>query len=146
MVESTLELKEVGAGIQITPQTVKVFHEWGIADRLRKLATVPKGLLYFRYDDGSTVLREDDWNGWMQRSFVSFTRFSLCIPSTSYQGGELWQFHRADLQQCLYEYATELGVTVTFGVVVESVGCAEGTVLLKSGERLTADLVGDSQR
>lgn len=57
------------AGVQITPQTVRVLQQWGLGETLGSTAAEPIALTITRYD-GSKVLGETpDWRGWMIENF-----------------------------------------------------------------------------
>jgi salicylate hydroxylase len=65
------------------------------------------------------------------------------IESAQKYGAPFWDFHRADLHNCLYRRALELGAKVHTNCRVVEVEYQTGqsTVVLASGKRHTADLV-----
>ncbi|KAK9896680.1 FAD/NAD(P)-binding domain-containing protein [Cystobasidium minutum MCA 4210] len=125
VLESTKELTEVGAGLQITPQSIRSFKKWGIAERLEPLAANPKTFTIHRYSDGKVLAHEADWRGWQEENF----------------GSGVWDLHRADLQKALFDRANELGVKFEFGVRIKGVDCENGAVSLADGTEYKADLV-----
>ncbi len=54
--ERASELREVGAGIVLTPNAVRVLHHLGFADMLAMLGVAPTGWRQRRWDDGRTLL------------------------------------------------------------------------------------------
>jgi salicylate hydroxylase len=59
------------------------------------------------------------------------------------KGYRLWPFHRADLQQILYEAAMKRGITFRLGCPVVSLDEDDDTsaVVIKGGERIEADVI-----
>ena len=53
----------------------------------------------------------------------------------------MWQLHRADVAEALYNRAIELGANIRFGCPVRNVDCAAGTVILEGGKEIQGDLV-----
>src|SRR4051812_12726282 len=56
--ERAAKLDEVGAGIQVGPNAVKVLHALGFADALSRAAFEPTTMVSFRWDDASLRFRE----------------------------------------------------------------------------------------
>jgi salicylate hydroxylase len=50
-------LREVGAGINVTPNATRVIHALGLGEGLAKLGVMPTGVHQRRWDDGRTLLR-----------------------------------------------------------------------------------------
>lgn len=67
------------------------------------------------------------------------------LESEKRYGSPFWDFHRADLHNCLYERAVELGAKIhTSSRVIDieyQADPAQATVILTNGNRYTADLV-----
>jgi salicylate hydroxylase len=55
--EQANALREVGAGIQVSPNASRVLHGLGLADELAKLGVRPEAWHQRRWDDGRTLLR-----------------------------------------------------------------------------------------
>lgn len=55
--EQSEALREVGAGINITPNASRVLHGIGLADALEKIAVKPSAWLQHRWQDGRLLLR-----------------------------------------------------------------------------------------
>ncbi|CAD6584231.1 MAG: hypothetical protein CYPHOPRED_002641 [Cyphobasidiales sp. Tagirdzhanova-0007] len=125
IIDSAPELAEVGAGVQLTPQTVRQFKRWGIDKELEPLAAQPRYFHIIRYSDGKVLAEEPDWRGWQEQRF----------------GCGVWSLHRADMQMAMYRKAQECGVKFKFGAWVEDIDCENAVITLKNGEVLTADLI-----
>jgi salicylate hydroxylase len=82
--EQVHELREVGAGIAVSPNSTRVLHKLGLADALAALGVRPKEWLQRRWDDGRVLLREP-----------------LLEKTTATFGFPHYQCHRADLQRML---------------------------------------------
>ncbi|KAG9919728.1 FAD/NAD(P)-binding domain-containing protein, partial [Aureobasidium melanogenum] len=125
--ESASKIAEVGAGIQVLPNSSRVLIQWGLEKRLLRHATFP---------DECMML---GWKG-ERLSSMDFE------DATKEYGTPFWDFHRADLHKALLDRAVELGASFSINARVVDVRYEEdakdtATVILKSGERLTADLV-----
>ena len=57
--EQVRELREVGAGIQVSPNASRVLHRLGLADELARMGVRPLAWHQRRWDDGRTLLRAD---------------------------------------------------------------------------------------
>src|SRR5262249_49621185 len=55
--EQAHALREVGAGIQVSPNASRIFHGLGLADELAKLGVRPDAHHQRRWDDGRTLLK-----------------------------------------------------------------------------------------
>jgi salicylate hydroxylase len=55
--ERTAVLREVGAGIQVSPNASRVLHGLGMADELARMGVRPLAFHQRRWDDGRTLLR-----------------------------------------------------------------------------------------
>ena len=82
--EQARELREVGAGVQISPNASRVLHGLGLADQLAGLGVKPLAWHQRRWDNGKTLLRTP-LAGAMEESF----------------GFPYYQMHRADVLRTL---------------------------------------------
>ncbi|TKA68833.1 hypothetical protein B0A49_05241 [Cryomyces minteri] len=125
ILESAKELAEVGAGLQITPNASRLFQQWGVNERLEKLAAEPTFLAVHRYSDGKILALEKDFN----------------LKVRSKYGAPFWDLHRVDLQLTLAERAKELGVKVQLGARVADIDFDSPSLVLDSGVKYTADVI-----
>jgi salicylate hydroxylase len=131
VLESASEIAEVGAGIQVLPNSSHVLQTWGMRSSLERFATKPK------------CVNMLSWKGGLISS-MSFAESAAKYPGTFY-----WDFHRASLHNCLLERALELGAIVKCDarvIDVRILGEGEARVLLSKGkggvvEGMEADLV-----
>ena len=55
--EQSRALREVGAGINVTPNATRMIHGLGLGEKLANLGVMPMGVHQQRWDDGRTLLR-----------------------------------------------------------------------------------------
>ncbi|KKA17853.1 hypothetical protein T310_8210 [Rasamsonia emersonii CBS 393.64] len=126
VLEAAHELGEIGAGIQILPNASRLLRHWGLEEVCSKYASAPRRCNMI------------SWKG----EHITFLDF---IESAKRYGSPFWDFHRADLHNCLYNRAVELGAKVYTNSRVVDVeyhaSPAQATVILANGSRYTADLV-----
>ncbi|TDZ10328.1 FAD-dependent monooxygenase OpS4 [Colletotrichum sidae] len=122
--ESALELLEVGAGLQVTPNSTRILQKWGLPDRLWASASEPTSLVVHRYS-GAVLAREDDFDQKMRAKYQA----------------PFVDLHRVDLQLSLYERAKELGVRFRLGEKVDAIDFDAPELTTQSGARARADLI-----
>lgn len=127
VLEATREIKEVGAGIQVLPNSSRVLQHWGLEKALTPHMTIPR------------VCNFLGWKG-NHISSLDFHASESNYPGTWYR-----DFHRADLQRCLVDRALELGVRITCNARVADVTvCEDGTTATATtadGRQWVGDLV-----
>lgn len=127
VLEATREIREVGAGIQILPNSSRVLQHWGLEKALTPHMTIPR------------VCNFLGWKG-NHISSLDFHASESNYPGTWYR-----DFHRADLQQCLVKRALELGVNITCNARVTDVTVSEdgttATATAADGRQWIGDLV-----
>ncbi|KAJ5876286.1 Monooxygenase FAD-binding [Penicillium soppii] len=127
VLEAAHEIKEVGAGIQILPNSSRVLQHWGLEKSLTPHMTIPR------------VCNFLGWKG----NFISSMNFRE--SEKNYPGTWYRDFHRADLQQCLLDRAVELGVGLTCNARITDVSVSgDGTTATATsfdGRRWTGDLI-----
>ncbi|KAI0147921.1 FAD/NAD(P)-binding domain-containing protein [Hypoxylon sp. NC0597] len=117
-------LHEIGAGIQITPNSSRILQRWGLSDGLWASAAEPTYLAFRRYS-GEALVFEKDFGKRMREKY----------------GAPFVQLHRIDFQSALYTRAKELGVDFRFGMRINSVNFETGEITSQSGEKARGDLV-----
>ncbi|KAF2402274.1 FAD/NAD(P)-binding domain-containing protein [Trichodelitschia bisporula] len=122
--EATPALSEVGAGIQIPPNSARLLARWGVEALFQDQCVLPAGIAFRRWESGDVI-------GWTDLGEQFKERY----------GAGYWVIHRAHFHAAMYERAVEFGVEVrTAARVVEY--DLEGTgVRLESGEVCGADVV-----
>ncbi|MEA2678438.1 MAG: hypothetical protein QOK03_160 [Candidatus Binataceae bacterium] len=82
--EQATELREIGAGVQISPNATHLLHRLGLADALRRVAVRPLIIEIRRWDDGRLLARQP--------------LADLCERNF---GAPYYHFHRAELLEVL---------------------------------------------
>ncbi|KAH6674883.1 hypothetical protein B0J14DRAFT_616723 [Halenospora varia] len=111
VVEGASELAEIGAEIQIPPNSSRILKSWRLEE---KKVVVPNNMILKRYAMDEVL-----------------ERF----------GCRHWVFYRADYQKILYYTALAAGVQVLLGAPVESVDENGPSLILKTGQRSKGDLI-----
>ncbi|KAK0650578.1 FAD-dependent monooxygenase OpS4 [Lasiodiplodia hormozganensis] len=126
VLESASELAEVGAGLQITPNSSKLLKRWGVYEKLQNQACEPKSLIVHRYT-GKILAKEDNFDEHMNERY----------------GSPFSDVHRVDLQQALVATARELGVTIRLGQRVDALDldAVRARIRTTSGDEYHCDLV-----
>lgn len=123
IVESAAQLAELGAGIQMTPQAVKYFYQWGLKeDILAQCITVQKTFIR-DHRDGSAigVLNVADMERQYDAPYIVV--------------------HRAALHDILHKHAIRSGAEIMLDSKVTEYDFENGAILLRNGKRMEADLV-----
>ncbi|EED15604.1 monoxygenase, putative [Talaromyces stipitatus ATCC 10500] len=127
VLEAAAEIKEIGAGIQVLPNSSRVLQYWGLEEVLTPHMTHP------------SVCNFNGWKG-NKISHLDFHESASHYPGTWYR-----DFHRADLQRCLMERALELGVQITCNARIRTVRVsndgATATAIAVDGRQWESDLV-----
>jgi salicylate hydroxylase len=129
VLESARELRDVGAGIQITPNATRLLLRWGLGPPLAACAVEPAAIVLRRYDTGERI-GYTSWGAHMERD----------------HGAPYYHVHRADYQAMLHRLARTTGVNIRLSSTVREVqadpAVAGGpSVKLASGKVLYADLI-----
>ena len=125
VLEAAKQLAEIGAGLQLTPNSTRLFEEWGIAERIDKMAAEPTFLAVHRYSDGKILAMEENFNEKIRTKY----------------GAPFLDVHRVDLQQALYDRCVALGVQVEMSSRVKRIDFDKTTVILESGKEISGDLI-----
>ncbi|KAI7910020.1 hypothetical protein ACKVWC_010485 [Pyricularia oryzae] len=123
VLEQAPKLDEVGAGIQIPPNSGRLLRRWGVFAQGEDLFAKPSCINFRRWQDGDLIGYTDlgDFN----------TRFGApyCVA------------HRAHLQRSLHARALELGVEVRLDSLVVAYRPDDAAVELSTGEVVRGDLI-----
>ncbi|KAL9134772.1 MAG: hypothetical protein Q9175_004041 [Cornicularia normoerica] len=112
VVERMPELREIGAGIQVPPNSSKIFKKWGILEDVVSRAVQPHDITIHSYKDGH-VLTKQTLDPAMQQAYHA----------------PYLVIHRAEYIKVLVKEAEELGVTIQLGSVVEGIDFARPPAL-----------------
>ncbi|KAH8670647.1 hypothetical protein BGZ61DRAFT_537290 [Ilyonectria robusta] len=127
VLEAASNIGEVGAGIQVLPNAVRVLFSWGLKDKLEKFATKPQKCNFI---------------GWKGNHLSSMDYHGYAAAAG---GFPFWDFHRANLHKCLLDRAIELGAKLITKAKVETYTVSgdgsSTTVFLEDGRSMTTDLL-----
>ncbi|KAI0376088.1 FAD/NAD(P)-binding domain-containing protein [Hypomontagnella monticulosa] len=126
VLESASEIGEIGAGIQVLPNSSRILISWGLEDKMVKHATTP---------------RYANMIGWKGNHL---SRMDLHAYGNAL-GTPFWDFHRANLHICLLDRAIELGAKLHVKSRVQNIEYAKdgltATAVLSDGRTMSADLI-----
>ena len=125
IVESSPVIGEIGAGMQLSPNTTRLLRKWGLGERLDEIAVRPEGVAYRRYNTGERI---------------GFTTWGKVLEMD--YGAPYYHIHRADLHKLLHDLVSP-HVTILLGsaVIKCNPDAASPSVTLASGETMMADLI-----
>jgi salicylate hydroxylase len=101
--EQSLQLGEVGAGLQLSPNAVHVLQALGIADQVKAKAFSPESAVMRHYQTGKTY----------------FT-VPLGDAATQKYAADYLHIHRADLHTALYNACKDINVSIHLGQCIQS--------------------------
>ncbi|KAH7388933.1 hypothetical protein BKA64DRAFT_125359 [Cadophora sp. MPI-SDFR-AT-0126] len=122
VLEASQELSEVGAGIQISPNALRILDSLGLKDIFYTEGTKTEGLVIRRYKDGRMLGKHSSTPPGL------YGYYNLTI-------------HRADYQRILYHAALDAGAVVRFGKKVVSVDTSMPSLILQDGTMTVTDLI-----
>ena len=123
--ESAPAIHQVGAGIQITPNGLRLLRKWGVAEALTPKATAPETFSMIRYDGQRVLAHRDDYHEELKSRY----------------GEPIWCLHRIDLQQALAQRAGQLDVQILFSSRVRHVDFERPAITCENGHIEEGDLV-----
>ncbi|KAK9449631.1 3-hydroxybenzoate 6-hydroxylase-like protein [Limtongia smithiae] len=124
LLEQAHILGEVGAGIQIPPNSTSILRNLGLFDKFQDVIVWPQSVFVRRYSDGQ-VLGTTPLNPYLTQRY----------------GSPYWFIHRADYHRILHDAAVENGVDIHINSRVVSVDETAPSATLATGEVFEADLV-----
>ena len=110
VVEQARKLREVGAGLQLSPNATRILRDLGLLPALEAVAVAPRALEVRDGRTGGTLARTD------------------YAPAAERFGAPFLVVHRADLQGILAEAAQEAGCAIAVGASLTAVEPGSGTV------------------
>ena len=124
VLEGAAQLSEVGAGVQIPPNSSRILEGYGIGDRIRELAVRPQNIAIKRYETGQVL---------------GLT--PLHPRLTKVYGHPYLLIHRADYQKLLFEEAMALEVQFHFSTRIISLNQDRTSVVTVDGRQFEGDVV-----
>lgn len=117
-------MSQVGAGIQVPPNSGKLLERWGVTQHFAKYAVQPAKMNFRRWEDGALIGVTD-----------------TSPEFTAQYGAPYFVVHRAHLHNAMYEQAVALGVKTRLNSKVNSYDAATGTIVTSDGCYFQGDLV-----
>lgn len=115
---------QVGAGIQVPPNSGKLLDRWGVTQHFAKYVVQPAKMIFRRWEDGALIGVTD-----------------TSPEFTAQYGAPYFVVHRAHLHNALYEQALALGVTIRLNSKVDSYDADTATIVTADGRGFTGDLI-----
>ncbi|MCM3759874.1 FAD-dependent monooxygenase [Alkalihalobacillus oceani] len=115
---------EVGAGIQMTPNAVKILNALGLEDEIQKVGFLPEAMVGRSWDSGDELFRtpiKDTFN----KIF----------------GAEYYHLHRADLHAILTKRLPESNITFNVKCVDVKLKEDKAVAIFDNGDEFEADLI-----
>lgn len=126
LVEQAPEFGEVGAGLQLGPNSTRLLDRWGMLDEVIDVGVLPEHVVFRDALDGTRLL-EQDVRGEFAEAY----------------GAPYVVVHRSDLHRVLLERCRSAGVTLLNDVTIDSVVTRDGiaTATASDGRTFTAGAV-----
>ncbi|KAM0330635.1 hypothetical protein ACHAQA_003585 [Verticillium albo-atrum] len=118
VLEAAQQLAEIGAGIQIPPNSTRILESYGLSESIQEHVVWPNNIQFRRYSSGKVIGR------------------TPLHPVMSDTYGT-----PADYQRCLYEHAVKNGVSVRMNSPVLHIDESTPSVILKDGTIMAADMI-----
>lgn len=124
VLEQAAALGEVGAGIQIPPNSVKILERFGCKKEIKDVSTLPRAASFYKWDNAK---------------FLSSQKlYPYCVEK---YGGEYLHIHRADFHRALVNRAKELNVELILNSIVNKVDFENNKVITTEGKEYSADVI-----
>ncbi|KAG8931267.1 hypothetical protein FRC03_011366 [Tulasnella sp. 419] len=123
ILEDAKAIGEVGAGIQVSPNLSRLLIRWGLGEALEKVAVLPEGLEFRRWEDGEKI----GYTKWGPEYTKEF-------------GAPYYHIHRADFHKLLYDLTIPF-VNLRLGSRVVSIDGDKASCTLASGEVVEGDVI-----
>lgn len=122
--EQAAVLREVGAGLLIGPNAVRVLHHLGLEEKLRAVATIPESLDSRDWQDGSV-----------------FSRIPFADIAVARWGALAYNIHRADLHDTLHAAVGDQHITLGARCVSVEQHGSEVSIGFADGRSASGDLL-----
>ena len=125
VLESAKILREIGAGVLISPNATRELIRWGIEEDIKDLVVTSRTSRVLRWKDGAVL------------SEVNIDRK---LGLKKFQA-PTWGVHRADLHQALLRRVKQLGIEIRLDAKVVRADADKASVTLHTGEEVLCDFV-----
>lgn len=124
LLEQATVLAEVGAGIQIPPNSANILYQLGVGEILEKYCMEPNSINCRSYKKSELLVSQE---------LVPFVQNNY--------GGPYWNVHRADFHRAMVEVAEKNGVDLILSACVTGVNFDNNSVYLADGRSFFGDLI-----
>ncbi|KAI9815138.1 MAG: hypothetical protein M1827_002981 [Pycnora praestabilis] len=124
ILEQAPQLGEIGAGIQIPPNSSRILKRWGLLEKIESYSVRPRDFILRSYRDGKVLSKQN---------MVPFAEEVYGVPYL--------HIHRADYHKTLVEAAEEAGVVMRLGSTVTKIDFEKPSVHLKDAGEFNADII-----
>lgn len=124
LLERAKQLGEVGAGIQIPPNSTRILEKLGVAEVLQKYCMEPSTINCRTYKKSQLMVSQQ-----------------LVPDVKDVYGSPYWHVHRADFHKALVEVAEREGVEIILNAEVTRMDFDKNAVVLADGSEVHGDLV-----
>ncbi|KAI5197994.1 FAD/NAD(P)-binding domain-containing protein [Aureobasidium subglaciale] len=124
VLEQASTLHEVGAGIQVPPNSSRILARWGILDQIEAVAVKPNDFRLRSYRDGTLLSIQN-----------------MILHAKATYGSPYLHIHRADYHTILVREAIRLGVEISLNARATGVDFERPAVFLENQPAFEADLV-----
>ena len=126
--EAARKLREVGAGLQVSPNVSRLLIRWGLGERLKQCAVQPEAIVFKRFSDGSVV---------------GYSRWGEGIAREL--GAPYYHMHRADIHRLILDLVlANPRITLHLNSRVKSIEATPSpkvSITLLSGDTFEGDMI-----
>ncbi|KAI9801267.1 MAG: hypothetical protein M1833_002837 [Piccolia ochrophora] len=124
ILEQAAELGEIGAGIQIPPNSSRILKRWGLMDIVEAHSVRPRDFILRSYRNGNVLSKQN---------LVPFAEERYGAPYL--------HIHRADFHKVMVQHARNLGIEILLGSGVSKIDFEKPSIHLQGGTEFLADLI-----
>ncbi|KAI4181878.1 MAG: hypothetical protein L6R41_006351 [Letrouitia leprolyta] len=124
ILEQAGTLSEIGAGIQVPPNSSRILERWGLLDKVKDISVQPRDFVLRSYRDGTILSKQNMVPYAVQRYAAPYLHI-----------------HRADYHKILVAEAERLGVKIILGSTVSKLDFERPLVYLNGKPEFYADVV-----
>ncbi|KAI9751368.1 MAG: hypothetical protein M4579_006109 [Chaenotheca gracillima] len=124
ILEQAEQLGEIGAGIQIPPNSSRLLKRWGVLQKVEEYSVRPRDFVLRSYRDGKILSKQN---------LIPYAEQTYDAPYL--------HIHRADFHKVMVDLARQQGVTIQLGATVTGINFDQPSILLKDGTEFKADVV-----
>ncbi|TKA61854.1 hypothetical protein B0A49_11351 [Cryomyces minteri] len=124
IIEQAAVLGEIGAGIQIPPNSSRILKRWGLLPKVEEVSVRPREFVLRSYRDGAVLSKQN---------MVPYAVEKYGVPYL--------HVHRADYHKILVDEAQRSGVQIQLGSTVTSIDFEKPSVFIRDKPEFEVDIV-----